>query len=71
MKDNVEKITIRNMAFQLLKDSKNVLCLNEDDLNKRICQCIDVAAQFHEMFELVNACELFEGGERGGGYRHG
>ena len=59
---NVEKITIRNMAFQLLKESKNVLCLTEDDLNKRICQCIDVATQFHEMYEIVNEnYEFIEG----------
>ena len=57
---NVEKITIRNMAFQLLKESKNVLCLNEDDLNERICKCIDVAAKYHEMFELVSEAEKWQ-----------
>ena len=57
---NIEKITIRNMAFQLLKESKNVLSLNEDDLNERICKCIDVATQFHEMYEIISEGELFE-----------
>ena len=54
MKDNVKKITIRDMAFQLLKEYEGVLWLDRDDLYEHIRRCIYVATYFQEMFELGN-----------------